>query len=94
MLKFTALSLLVFASCHSLFAHEGCILSGEAGAFLAADRVFDSVIGKDTRNYPPDMQVDFDHLKLEIDMPIPERYAWSPVEDIGLLSSACFSPVC
>lgn len=82
MLKFTALSLLVLASCHTLFAHEGCILSGEAEAFLAADRVFDSVIGKDTRNYPPDIQVDFDHLKLEIDMPSPESKSFTAVETL------------
>lgn len=66
--------------CSGVFAHEGCILNAEAGEFLAADRVFDGVVGKDTRNYPPDIQVDFEHLKLQIDMPKPESKSFTAVD--------------
>jgi aminopeptidase N len=40
--------------------------------FVFADgRAFDSLLGDDTRNYPPDPQVDYDHLALDILMDDP-----------------------
>ena len=41
------------------------------GPALAADRPFDPVTGRDTRDYPPDAGVDFQHIRLDLRMPDP-----------------------
>jgi aminopeptidase N len=38
---------------------------------MADDRAFDPLGGRDARNFPPDPQVDFTHLKLDMQMPDP-----------------------
>jgi aminopeptidase N len=45
-------------------------------------RPFDAVTGRDTRNYPPDPQVDYKHIRLEIDMRDPSSRSFTCNETI------------
>src|SRR5689334_675290 len=50
----------------------------------AADgRPFDPVTGRDTRNYPPDPEVDFQHIRLDIDMRDPLSRSFTANETIS-----------
>src|SRR2546423_4470511 len=57
-----------------------------APAACAADiidgRPFDPSSGRDTRNYPPDPQVDFQHIKLDLRMPDPFSRSFTCTETI------------
>src|SRR3954451_3113152 len=43
---------------------------------------FDSASGRDVRNYPPDPQVDFQHIKLDLRMPDPMSRSFTCTETI------------
>src|SRR5262245_14104942 len=46
------------------------------------DTNFDSTTGKDPRRYPPDPQVDFQHIKLDLRMPDPMSRRFDCIETI------------
>src|SRR3954469_10893702 len=43
---------------------------------------FDAATGRDVRNYPPDPQVDFQHIKLDLRMPDPMSRSFTCTETI------------
>src|SRR5687767_6556836 len=67
---------------------------GRSRAFLAAwvwvcvvgVSFADTVEQKDLRRFPPDPQVNYKHLKLEIDMPKPESKAFRAVETMTFVT--------
>ncbi len=62
--RLAALAACIFVV-HAIHADELC---GRAAGQLAAEgRRFDPIEGRDPRNYPPDPQVRFEHLRLELD---------------------------
>jgi len=52
------------------------------GPALADGRAFDPTLGTDTRNYPPDPQVDFEHLALDLVMDDPFSRSFTCVETL------------
>jgi aminopeptidase N len=58
-----------------------CVL---CSSLRASDgRAFDPVTGRDTRNYPPDPQVDYQHIRLDIDMRNPSSRSFTCDETIN-----------
>src|SRR4051794_15197009 len=78
-LKFTALML--SACLMTCVCRAGDIeCAGSIVLTSSTDRIPTS--GKDTRRYPPDPQVDFQHLKLDLRMPEPMTRSFDCIETI------------
>jgi aminopeptidase N len=69
----------------SLFALLLCALPSLA---LADGHAFDPLLAADTRNYPPDPQVVFDHLALELLMPDPMSRSFTCLETLSFHAPA------
>ena len=60
-----------------------CCTTLHAEDLLAPDgRAFDPASGRDTRNYPPDPQVQFQHIALDLRMPDPMNRSFTCTETI------------
>lgn len=59
------------------------ILIFSCGVALADGRKFDPADGTDPRQYPPDRQVDYTHVKLDLRMPDPMSRSFTCTETIG-----------
>src|SRR5688500_5200581 len=67
--------------CVSLLrAEDHCIGHDRAAALHADGRTFDPKTGRDTRQYAPDAQVDFAHLKLDLRMDDPATKSFACAE--------------
>src|SRR6188474_426899 len=69
-------ALLVLLSAAVARADDRCI-GAEHSAAAFDGRTFDPKTGLDTRQYPPDPQVDYTHLKLDLRMPHPSSKSFA-----------------
>src|SRR5690349_8078507 len=83
---FALAALVLFLSFTAVRADDAVDCAGAAGGAAAKSHdsadPFDQASGRDVRNYPPDPQVDFQHIKLDLRMPDPMSRSFTCTETI------------
>ena len=83
MLRFMSLAAIVICgTCANLARSADHVDCAGAEWVAHSASAFDSVTGKDPRRYPPDPQVDFQHIKLDLRMPDPMSRSFDCTETI------------
>src|SRR5688572_2295326 len=81
-MRHVTVSLLVLFIVAPLRADDQCMGHSHAAAVHADGRTFDPKTGRDTRQYAPDAQVDYVHLKLDLRMDDPTTKSFTCTETL------------